>query len=463
MDIFAEKLNLRNMKSIVEIQRKYYGTGATRPIRYRIDKLKLLRQKIREFEEQIEFALGKDLHKSAYESYLTEISLVLRELDLYIHKLRRWTRPEIVRTPLQFLGAKSRIIYEPFGVVLIIAPWNYPFQLLLMPLIGAIAAGNCVVLKTSPKAAEVNLVMRKIIAETFQTEEVTFVEGKEEIKRMLEEERFDYVFFTGSPGVGKKVMAAAAKHLTPMTLELGGKSPVIVSKYADIDLAARRIVWGKCLNAGQTCIAPDYLLVHDEVKKALLQSMEYYRQKFYGDCLKKSEDYPRMIDREATERMRMLMQKGNILYGGEVDEMQQYVAFTILDGVSPEDPLMQQEIFGPILPVLEFRQEQEAVDYINSCEKPLALYYFGKPEDARKIITCTSSGGVCVNDTVMHIANPYLPFGGVGNSGMGRYHGYETFLTFSNRRAVFYATTWWEIPFRFPPYKHLSVLKKFMG
>ena len=448
---------------IAEIQRMYYEAGQTREVEFRMKNLKLLKETIRAYEEKIESALWEDLHKSAYESYLTEISIVLQELDEHIRNLRRWASPERVSTPLHLLGSKSRIVYEPLGVVLIIAPWNYPFQLLMAPLVGAIAAGNCVVLKPSPYTPHVAAVISEMIAEIFGPAYVTVVQGGREANQILLAERFDYIFFTGSSELGKVVMKAAAEQLIPVTLELGGKSPCIVGREANIEVAARRIAWGKFLNAGQTCIAPDYLFVHAEIKTKLLERIVFYIRKFYGDNPVKSPDYPRIVRKEAVVRLMSLMEKEKIVYGGDVDMESLYIAPTILDDVSPDAPVMQQEIFGPLLPVMTFYDLEETISYVNAHDKPLALYYFGSPYIAEQVIASTSSGGVCVNDTIMHIANGNLPFGGVGKSGMGKYHGYNSFLTFSNRRSVLSSTTWWDIPVKFPPYKSLSLLKKMPG
>lgn len=450
------------MKELIERQRAYYRMGETRDIGFRVTKLKQLRNAILSSEERIEAALWQDLHKSAYESYLTEISIVLQELDDHIRHLRRWAKPHKVATPMQLFGSRSRIVCEPLGVVLIIAPWNYPVQLLMAPLIGALAAGNCVVLKPSPYTPRVSAVMADMVADVFAPEHVTVVQGGREINQELLAERFDYLFFTGSPSLGKVVMKAAAEHLTPVTLELGGKSPCIVDQGADIELAARRLVWGKFLNAGQTCIAPDYLLVQSNIKAHLLERIGHYIRAFYGVQPRESLDYPRIVRVEAVDRIAGLMRSGTIIYGGEINREERYIAPTVIDGIQPDDPVMQEEIFGPVLPVMEFHALEEAICYVNAHEKPLALYYFGNRTSARKVLANTTSGGACINDTIMHIANPHLPFGGVGNSGMGRYHGRDSFLTFSNRRSVLYSATRWDIPLKYPPFGSLNALKKLL-
>lgn len=450
------------IKEIVKVQREFYSTGISRDVAFRIKSLKQLRDAIKAYENRIYEALWGDLHKSAYEGYLTEVSMVLQEIRHHIRHLKRWAAPRRVPSPFYLFGSKSRIVYEPLGVVLVVAPWNYPFQLLINPLIGALSAGNCVVLKPSPYASGVAQVLAEMIASVFAPEYVTVIQGGHEVNQALWRERFDYLFFTGSPALGKVVMKAAAEHLTPVTLELGGKSPCIVDESADISCAARRIVWGKCLNAGQTCIAPDYVLVHARVKNELLEKMIFYIRQFYGECPEQSPDYGRIIRQEAVMRLEGLMRKGKIVYGGKVIPEEKFIAPTILDEVLPDDAVMQEEIFGPILPVIEFSCLEEAVSYINVREKPLALYYFGTTACAEEVITKTSSGGVCINDTVMHIANSRLPFGGVGHSGLGKYHGFDSFVTFSNRRAVLNAPTLWDIPFKYPPYRNIKLLKMFI-
>lgn len=452
----------KQIQEIIQSQREFYSTGSSRDIAFRIKNLKRLRTAITTYEERIYEALWGDLHKSAYESYLTEVSMVLQEIRHHIRCLKRWAAARRVPSPFYLFGGKSRIVYEPLGVVLIVAPWNYPFQLLINPLVGALSAGNCVVLKPSPYTSRVAQVLAEMIASVFEPEYVAVVQGGHEVNQALWAERFDHIFFTGSPELGKVVMKAAAEYLTPVTLELGGKSPCIVDENADIGCAARRIAWGKCLNAGQTCIAPDYLLVHVRVKNELLEKLIYYIRQFYGDQPEKSPDYPRIVRREAVERLERLMQKGKIVYGGKILPEENYISPTILDEVLPDDAIMQEEIFGPLLPVISFYHLEEAIGYINVREKPLALYYFGTTACAEEVIAKTSSGGVCINDTVMHIANSRLPFGGVGHSGMGKYHGFESFVTFSNRRSVLSSPTLWDIPLKYPPYRDFKLLKKFI-
>ena len=450
------------IEGIIKAQREFFNTGMSRDVDFRIKSLKRLQAAVIAYEDRIYEALWGDLHKSAFEAYLTEVSMVLQEIRHHIRYLKRWAASRRVSSPFYLFGSKSRIVYEPLGVVLVVAPWNYPFQLLINPLIGALSAGNCAVLKPSPYTSGMAQVLAEMIASVFAPEYVAVVQGGYEVNQSLWAEHFDHIFFTGSPELGKVVMKAAAEHLTPVTLELGGKSPCIVDESADVDCAAKRIAWGKCLNAGQTCIAPDYLLVHARVKNELLEKLIYYIRQFYGDEPEKSPDYPRIVRLEAVTRLERLMQKGKIIYGGKVIPEDKFVAPTILENVSPDDAVMQEEIFGPLLPVVEFHHLDEAIGYINAREKPLALYYFGTAAVAKAVIAKTSSGGVCINDTVMHISNSRLPFGGVGHSGMGRYHGFESFSTFSNRRSVLSSPTWWDVPLKYPPYRNFKLLKKFI-
>lgn len=450
------------LEETLHSQKEYYAEGITRDVPMRIAALKRLRESIRRRENEVEEALRKDLHKSAYESYLTEIGIVLHELNLNIRNLRRWSRPEKVGTPSFLWPSRSRIVREPYGHALVIAPWNYPFQLSIIPVISAVAAGNVVALKPSHKTSETARVIAKIIGESFDGRWVSCFVGETEISTVLLEQKFDYILFTGSPHVGKIVMEAASKNLTPVTLELGGKSPCIVDRTANLRVAARRIVFGKLINAGQTCIAPDYLLVHSDVKQELLSHMKHFITVFYGEDPAKSGDYPRIITQEAARRLAALMQGEEIYTGGTFDVQSGYVAPTILDNVTPESPVMQEEIFGPILPVLTVADMNEAVEYINAHPKPLALYYFGNAADGEKIIALTSSGGACINDTMLHVSNPRLPFGGVGNSGMGCYHGRYGFETFSHSRSVLTSKTWIDFGIKFPPFKKISLLKKFM-
>lgn len=443
--------------------REFFETGVTRDVAYRVGRLKALRQAIRERVERVNAALWSDLGKSEGEAYLTEIGMVLGEIDYHVRRLGRWTREQRVATPLAFWPSRSRVLHEPYGVVLIIAPWNYPFQLLLEPLIGAVSAGNCVLLKPSPFAPTTTGVIREIVDSVFEPGHVAVFEGDGEVVEELLRERFDYIFFTGGSRFGRHVMEAAARHLTPVTLELGGKSPCIVGREADLEIAARRVVWGKFVNAGQTCVAPDYVLVHEEQRTAFVEAMKRAIGRFYGDDPYRSPDYPRIVHRAGTERLaRLMSSSGQVVIGGEVRIEERYVAPTVLIEVESDSPVMREEIFGPLLPVLTYREVGEAIRFVNGRDKPLALYYFGPRREACEVLARTSSGGACVNDMLVHLANPRLPFGGVGMSGMGKYHGKASFELFSNLRSVVKSFTFFDNPFRYAPYKHLNLLKKFM-
>ncbi|MEA2042138.1 MAG: aldehyde dehydrogenase [Bacteroidota bacterium] len=446
----------------IESQRKFFATNKTKDIGYRIEQLRKLKNVIKSRQKNIEDALWKDLHKSPEESYLTEISVVTQEIDNHIKHLRRWARPKRVATPIHLLPSKSRIYYEPLGVSLIVAPWNYPFHLLINTLIGSISAGGCSILKPSPYTPTVAKEMEDMIAETFEPDYITVTQGGREVNQILFKQRFDIIFLTGSPYLGKIVMKAAAENLTPVVLELGGKSPCIVDADANIDVAAKRIAWGKLINAGQTCIAPDYVFAHKSIKNELLDKIERSIKEMYGENIKESRFYPRIVNQANVSRLELLMDEGKIHSGGETDEKNRYVAPTIIDKVKPEHKIMQQEIFGPLLPVLSFEDIDEPVSYVNNNEKPLAFYYFGKNKKAKEVLQKSTSGGACINDTIMHIANHKLPFGGVGNSGLGKYHGKQSFLAFSNQRSVVITPTWIDLPLRYVPFKHFKWIKKIL-
>ena len=371
---------------IITLQRKFFADGATRATAFRLDALTKLRKAVRERTDALSEALREDLNKSAGESYLTEIGLVMQELECHIRHLKRWSRSRRVSTPLTLWPSRSRIRPEPLGVALIVAPWNYPVQLLLCPLVGAISAGNCVLLKSSPLVPHVEAALRDLIAETFGPEYVAFVEGGGDVLDELLKRRFDSIFFTGGSKYGRVVMEAAAKNLTPVTLELGGKSPCIVGRSANIRLAARRIMWGKLLAAGQTCVAPDYLLVHRDLKEGLCREMKHAVGEFFGDYPLRSPAYPRIVSERATARLAgMIGASGRVLWGGEFDVRQRYVAPTLIDDPDDDSPAMTEEIFGPLLPVKTFRHIDEAIGYVNRRDKPLALYYFGDRREAERV------------------------------------------------------------------------------
>ncbi|MBA4492958.1 aldehyde dehydrogenase [Paenactinomyces guangxiensis] len=453
------------MNGIVQEQKQFFYTGKTRELSFRLHQLKKLRDAIRRYEPDIVTALKKDLNKSEFESYTTEIGFLLEEIKYTTKHLKSWAKPKKAKTPLTHLGSQSMIYPEPYGVTLIIAPWNYPFHLAIAPLIGAMAAGNCAVIKPSEFTPHVSKVILQMLEGIFEREFVAVVEGGPETSTALLQERFDYIFFTGSVRVGKIIMETAAKTLTPVTLELGGKSPAIVDRDANLDLAARRIVWGKFINAGQTCVAPDYLLVHEDVKNELLEKIKETIRKFYGEDPLQNPDYARIVSDKHFSRLIEFLDDGEIVAGGETDGEKQLISPTVLDGVKWDSPVMQEEIFGPILPVLTFPELSGVIETIREMPKPLALYFFSEnKEKQEKIIHSLPFGGGCINDTLIHLASPYLPFGGVGSSGIGSYHGRYSFECFSHQKSIVKQTTRTDFPFRYPDSKNgLKIIKKLMN
>ena len=448
--------------SVVAAQKAFFKSGKTLSREFRIDALKSLKKAIIKWEKPLAEALWSDLHKSYEEAYLTELSIVLGEIDNHIKHLKKWMKPERKATPLKMFPSRSKVITEPLGCSLIISPWNYPVQLLLNPLVGAISAGCTAILKPSPYVENVSTVIEKMIAETFDEHYIAVVQGNRDVNSALLEQRYDIIFFTGSPSLGRKVMAAAAKNLTPVVLELGGKSPCIVDSSADIATIARRIAWGKSLNAGQTCIAPDYLLVHKDVKSRLIEALKREFNELLTKNPKKAKHFVRIVNDKAFDRLVGYLEGADVVFGGEYDKAERYISPTIVDNVSLNSPIMNEEIFGPIFPVVTFSTTEEAVAFVTEREKPLALYYFGDKRSADYVLKHTSSGGACVNDTIMHIANENMPFGGVGNSGMSSYHGKESYNVFSHHRAVVTTTTLFDVPFRYMPYKMFSLVKRLL-
>lgn len=437
--------------NMVENQRAYFATGATRPLDSRINLLRQLQTCIRDKEEDIHEALYKDLHKSPGEAYLTETGIMLHELRHMIRHLPSYAKPTRVRTGLGQFPGKSFLSPEPYGVTLIMSPWNYPFQLTLVPLIGAIAAGNCAVIKPSADARHTAAIITDILQSVFPAGHVTVVQGGRAENTALMAQRFDYIFFTGSVQVGKVVMRAAADHLTPVTLELGGKSPVIVDETADLALAARRIAFGKLLNAGQTCVAPDYLLVQDSVKERLVSLLKQEIKTMTGD----GDLLAHIVSDKHAARLRALLADEQEVWGGGIQGLRMDPAIVELNHL--DSPLMQEEIFGPILPVLTVRNLDEAIQVVASFEKPLALYLFSREKaHQKKVLDSLSFGGGCINDTVLHYSNIHLPFGGVGHSGMGSYHGKRSFDTFSHSRGILKRHPWPDIPARYLPYTALK-------
>jgi acyl-CoA reductase-like NAD-dependent aldehyde dehydrogenase len=443
---------------VLKNQKAYFQSGETKKIKFKQQMLDKLFDAIKKFEPQIKDALYKDLRKSEFESIASEISGALEEIAFIRKKVRKWSKARRVPVAMTNHPASGRIYPEPYGSVLIFSAWNYPFLLMITPLAGAIAAGNCAVLKPAEQAPATAKVITDIIETTFDPDYITIFHGGQETAEALLTEKFDYIFFTGSSCIGKKVMKAASEHLTPVTLELGGKSPCIVDFDAKLDLAAKRIVWGKFLNAGQTCVAPDYLFVHQNVKDKLMIKMREYIRKFYGDNPQESPNYPRIINEKHFERLSSLLEKGRLVCGGEKDSADKYIAPTIIDQILPEDPIMQDEIFGPILPVMEFETIFEVIEFINARQKPLAMYYFSKGrKDVDTILKRTSAGGMCINETVTHLINPCMPFGGVGNSGMGAYHGKYSFDTFTHYKPVMTKSNLIDFPVRYPPFSTLKM------
>lgn len=445
---------MSDIKLIVEKQRKYFETGITRNTDFRLRQLNQLKKIIKKYEKEILTALKKDLNKSEYEGYMAEIGMVYEEINYVMKKLPCWMKAKLVPTPIIHFPSLCKIYSEPYGIVLIMSPWNYPFQLTIEPLIGAIAAGNCAVIKPSNYSPNTSNVIADILGEVFDPSFISVIKGGREANEDLLKERFDYIFFTGSVAVGKVVMEAASKHLTPVSLELGGKSPCIVDETANIRLAAKRIVWGKFLNAGQTCVAPDYLLVDKKVKDKLIYWMKKYIKLFYGDDPCTNPDFPKIINQKHFDRLNKLISSEHIIMGGKSNKETNQIEPTILDQVHFHSSVMQEEIFGPILPVIEYDHLFETILEIKQYPKPLALYYFTTNRDyERYILKNLSFGGGCMNDTIVHLASSYMPFGGVGDSGMGGYHGKASFDTFSHKKSILKKSSFIDIPLRYPPYK----------
>lgn len=452
------------LQEVIAKQRQFLRTGKTKEVGFRRDSLEKLRRAIQKYEAELMQALALDLNKSEVEAYSTEVGFVLAEITHTLKHLRRWMKPEKVKTPLTHIGSKSYIYREPYGVVLNIAPWNYPINLSLTILVNAMAAGNTMVIKPSELAPHSSSVIAKLIAEAFPPDYIYVAEGGVEVSTALLAEQFDYIIYTGGGAVGKIVMEAAAKYLTPLTLELGGKSPCIVHEDADMKLAAKRIAWGKFINAGQTCIAPDYILVHTSMKERLISELKSYIEQFYGSDMGQMTQLPTIINDRHFDRITALLAGAHIAYGGVTDRERRYIAPTLLDGVHWDHPVMQEEIFGPLLPLLTYEHLDDAIAQINAQAKPLSLYVFTESKAVRKeVLDRVSFGGGCINDTLYHMANPNLPFGGVGGSGMGAYHGKAGFDLFSHKKSVLTQTTRFDLPFRYLNYKHgLKVLKMFM-
>ena len=434
--------------------KSFFSTQATLPLAFRIEQLEKLRNAIVEKEQILLKALQKDLGKHPFESYASEIGFVLQSIRHTIKHLKKWMKPKKVRSTWSLFPSKGEILNEPYGTVLIIGPFNYPFQLLIEPLIGAIAAGNCAILKPSELVPTVSAVVTEMINTTFEPAYISSVEGGVETNQALIHANFDYIFFTGSTKVGKIVMEAAAQHLTPVTLELGGKSPVIIDETANLTIAAKRIIWGKTLNAGQTCVAPDYIMVHESVKESFIVEMKKTLVNYFGETIEDKEDFGRIVSERHFLRLREMLEveREAILFGGKSNRDTRFIEPTILDATW-DSATMQEEIFGPILPILTYKELEEAIESIRKLDKPLALYLFtNNKETETKVLRAISSGGVCINDVLTHIVPPNLPFGGVGASGMGAYHGEYSFTTFSHQKSILRKSTRVDIPILYPPY-----------
>lgn len=459
--------NTENQKidEILQAQRHYFRTGETLEVNFRKQMLKRLYDALDKWKPQLMEALWTDLHKSYEEAYMTEISMIKGEIKEAYKHLKKWVKRERVHSPMTILGSKSYVVKEPLGMALIVSPWNYPVQLLLSPLVGAIASGCTAVLKPSPYVPHVSKVIESLINDTYDNKYIAVVQGNRDVNKYLFAQRFDLIFFTGSPALAKKVSEAAAKYLTPVVLELGGKSPCIVDKTADVKLAAKRIAWGKTLNSGQTCIAPDYILIHKDVKSQFIEEFKKSVILLHTENVQESSHYVRMVTDKAFARVSGYLSNGKVICGGKIDASERFIEPTLLDDVPLDAPIMQEEIFGPIFPLITFDEEHDSfsnqvINFIVEREKPLAFYYFGNEKEGWNIIKHTSSGGGCINDTIMHVVNDKVPFGGVGNSGMGSYHGKLTFDAFTHRRSIIVTPTWFDIPLRYMPYKFFDIIKR---
>lgn len=452
-----------DIREIVARQRGFFASGETLPADWRLERLRELKAAIVQNEGEILAALKADLNKSEFEGYMSEVGMVLDDLGFAVKHLKSWARVKRVKTPMHQFSARSMVVPEPYGTVLIMSPWNYPFQLTLEPLIGALAAGNCAVVKPSAYAAETSRVIGELLSSVFPPEYVAVVEGGRDENKLLLEQRFDYIFFTGSVQVGRLVMESASRHLTPVSLELGGKSPVIVDRTANIPLAARRIAFGKCLNAGQTCVAPDYVLIHSAVRESFISEYKKALSEFFP-----GGDHSRMatiINQKHFDRLLGLIDPSKTAIGGGSDAGRRFIEPTLMDGVTWEDPVMGEEIFGPILPIMVCDSLEEAMETVNSRPKPLALYLFTTDKNVEKrVLSRVSFGGGCVNDTITHLATPYMGFGGVGESGMGAYHGKLSFDTFTHYKSVLKRRNFVDLKVRYMPYteKHFKIVRMLM-
>ncbi len=461
-------MSTESIKSIFENHKKYFSGGETQSVAFRKSQLIRLKEVIERNEDRIHQALNEDLGKSVFEAFVSETGFCILEIDKAIQNIEKWAKKKSVSTSMLHFPASSYIKPEPLGTVLIISPWNYPFQLLISPLVGAIAAGNTAILKPSEVAPATSKIVAELIETSFSSDYITVVEGAVEETQALLDLPFDYIFYTGNEFVGKIVMEKASKHLTPVTLELGGKSPCFIVGDVDLDLTIKRIVWGKFFNAGQTCVAPDYILIEEKYHGHAIDLFKKYIKELYGSDPKSSPDYGKIINQRHFDRLMGYFSPEEVLVGGESDRDSCYIAPTILDA-NYDSAIMKDEIFGPLCPLIKIKSVDEGIKFVNSRPKPLALYVFTGNEDLEsRILNETSSGGVCINDTLLHLSSDTLPFGGVGASGMGMYHGKFTFDTFSHKRAVMKRRQMLDIPIKYPPYTSSKLSKirkllKFMG
>ncbi len=453
---------MNEVQLCISEMRTFFRSGTTQAVDWRKRQLKLLKEGIKESEKQILDALFEDLGKSDFEGFATELGLVYTEIDNHIKYLDSWTRKHRVRGTLLSFPSKAYTVSIPLGLVLIMSPWNYPFQLSIAPLVSAMAAGNCVIVKPSRYSSHTSKVLESLLAKLYPSNYVTVFQGGSEMNQELLSHRYDHIFFTGSPTVGRVVMEAAAKYLTPVTLELGGKSPAIVEEDSDLALSARRIIWGKCLNAGQTCIAPDYVLVERSAASSLIEEMKKAITMMFGSDPLHAADLPHIINDRHFNRLIALFEEGTLAYGGQIDPKTLKIAPTLITDVELSGSLMRDEIFGPILPILTYESFDQAIKYVQAREHPLALYLFtNNKEHQEYVVRNVSYGGGCINDTVMHLSNSHLPFGGVGSSGMGSYHAKEGFDTFSHKKSVLESKRWLEVRLRYAPYRgKLSLIKR---
>ena len=454
----AENVELyRNIAEIRRSQRHFFDSNQTHSLDFRYQQLNNLKKALNNSETEIFQALKEDLNRSQAETYLTEIGFIYQEIRHVIKSLKKWSAPSRVKTPLMLQPAHSKIVRQAKGCVLIISPWNYPLQLALMPLIGAIAAGNCVVIKPSEHAPASAKIFAKIISTAFAPNYVALIQGPTRVSEALLEHHWDHIFFTGSTAVGKKIASAAAAHLSPVTLELGGKSPCIITRSANIKVAARRVAWGKFFNCGQTCVAPDYLLIHKSVKSTFIRELIKAIESSFSDQPLRSQDYGRIINKNHTLRLSKLINQSDVIYGGKTIAEERYIAPTLVDCKSPDAPIMSQEIFGPVLPIIEYESRGEIEHWVKKNANPLAFYLFTEDkQDIKLLYEKISFGGGCINDTIAHVANIHMPFGGIGASGIGACHGKDSFDTFSHKKSTLINTTKVDLAIRYQPYTNFK-------